>query len=131
MWFKFIGKNLPPGNSANRYGAFANLKGRGYASPADRLATLGKNPDVVFALDEFGNIKGAIRTPYVDVLRPTYHRDGKATPFENNLLKQLYPTHEHYVREVTKRTDELLANRWITEFDGKTIKEQAEQAYVP
>jgi hypothetical protein len=116
-------------------GAFANLDRwvrKGVPPPrAERLAVTGEYPNVAFVLDDYGNVKGGVRTPYVDVPIATYNSDGNVVPFDRQLLKQLYPTHEHYVKKVIKHTDTLLKNRWIIEVDARAIKEQAIQAHIP
>jgi hypothetical protein len=112
-------------------GAFANLDRwvrEGVPPPrAERLATTGEYPDVEFVLDEFGNIKGGVRTPYVDVPLATYTWNGKVIPFDDALLKRLYPSNEYYVNQVIKRTDALLRDRWVTEVDAEKIKQQVEK----
>jgi hypothetical protein len=116
-------------------GAFANLDlwvRKGIAPPrADRLATIGEYPDISFDLDGFGNVKGGVRTPYVDVPTVKYHSDGKVVPLDKELLKNLYPSHEHYVSEVDRHTDALLKGRWITEADARAIKEKAVKIEIP
>ena len=116
-------------------GAFANLDlwvRKGIPPPrADRLVTTGTYPDVEFALDEFGNVKGGVRTPYVDVPIVTHNWNGKVTPFDNKRLKRLYPSHDHYVSQVIKHTDALLKDRWIIAADAEAINKQAIQARIP
>lgn len=116
-------------------GAFANIDlwvRRGTPPPrAERLAATGKYPDMSFALDGHGNVRGGVRTPYVDVPTATYNSDGRVVPFDKELLKRLYPSHERYVSEVIRRTDALLRERWITRADARAIKEQAKKARIP
>ncbi len=116
-------------------GAFANLDlwvRKGTPPPrAERLATTGEYPNVKFALNDYGNVKGGVRTPYVDVPIAVYKKNGKVIPFNNKLLKKLYPTHEDYVNKVTKCTDTLIKERWVTEVDAEAIKEQARKAHIP
>jgi len=110
-------------------GAFANLDiwvREGVPPPrAERLATTGEYPDVAFVLDELGNIKGGVRTPYVDVPMATYTWNGKVIPFDDALLKRLYPNPENYVNKVIAQTDTLFRDRWITGVDAEKIKQQA------
>jgi hypothetical protein len=98
---------------------------------AERLATTGEYPDVKFAFDEYGNIKGGVRTPFVDVPVAVYTSDSKVIPFKKETLKQLYPAHDNYVRKVIKSTDRLLKERWVTEADADAIKENARNARIP
>jgi hypothetical protein len=112
-------------------GAFANLERwvrEGIPPPrAERLATTGEYPDVAFVLDEFGNIKGGVRTPYVDIPMATYTWNGKVIPFDDAMLKKLYPSREHYVNKVIEHTDAILRDRWVTGTDAGKIKQQAEK----
>jgi hypothetical protein len=116
-------------------GAFANLDlwvRQGIPPPrADRLATIGDYPNMEFALDQFGNTKGGVRTPYVDAPIVTYNWSGKVTPFDDNLLKQLYTNQDNYVRQVFKQTDKLLIDRWVTAADAELMKEQAIRSSIP
>ena len=116
-------------------GAFANMDlwvRKAIPPPrADRLATTGTYPNVEFALDEFGNIKGGVRTPYVDAPVVTYNWNGKVTPFDDKHLKRLYPSHGHYVNQIIKHTDALFKDRWIIATDAEAIKRQATQVRIP
>ena len=110
-------------------GAFANIdtwvRRRITPPRAERLETSGVYPDVQFILDEFRNVKGGLRTPYVDVPVATYSWDGKIIPFERLLLLELYPSHAEYFRRVSEHSDELVRRRWISETDGMAIKQRA------
>ena len=116
-------------------GAFANLDRwlrEGTPPPrAERLATIGGYPEVKFELDDLGNVRDGVRTPYVDVPIAVYESFGKVTPLEKEVLEKLYPTHEDYVGKVVENTDKLLRERWITATDAEAIKEQARNAPVP
>lgn len=116
-------------------GAFTNLDlwvRKGIPPPqADRLTTTGVYPDVEFALDKFSNTKGGVRTPYVDIPAVTYNWNGRVTPLPDTLLKQLYPRHEHYVRQVVMQADSLLKDHWITATDAESIKERAVLTPIP
>ena len=133
-------------------GAFANLDRwvrTGKAPPrAERiqLTMAGKVP-TAYATDEFGNIKGGVRTPYVDVPIATYvtgcptsaqgfnvqfARDrGYKLPFDASRLKSLYPTHQDYVNKVNAEVDRMLQDGWLTQMDAGKIKAEAASAYVP
>lgn len=101
-------------------------------------------------LDENGNQKGGVRTPYVDVPIATYYSwytsavpipipsgtstaatidrnwlYGFKTPFDQEKLKKLYGTQENYVKKVWENVDKLVGQRWITPEDGWKIKDQA------
>ena len=91
-------------------------------------------------LDEFGNVIGGLRSPYVDVPTSTWH--GTATgpsfcsiagweePFDQALIDELYPSHGDYVRKVTRRVRELVADRLLTRADGQKIIREAEQSDI-
>lgn len=62
--------------------------------------------------DEFGNAKGGVRLPELEVpvarydgandaAGPLNRLTGRTTPFAPDVLKRLYPTHAEYVRKVT------------------------------
>jgi len=91
-------------------------------------------------LDEFGNVRGGLRSPYVDV--PTSTWLGTATgasfcfiagyeiPFDQALIDELYPTHGAYVRAVQRNVRDLVADRFLTREDGKKIIQEAEDSDV-
>jgi hypothetical protein len=92
-------------------------------------------------LDEHGNVVGGVRSPYVDV--PTSTWFGTATgasfcfiagyevPFTQEKLAALYPTHADYVSKVTASVRSLVAQRFITEADGRFIIQEANYACIP
>jgi hypothetical protein len=91
-------------------------------------------------LDEFGNVIGGLRSPYLDV--PTSTWFGTATgasfcfiagyevPFDQDLLDELYPSQGAYVRAVTRSVRELVADRLLTRADGRQLIREAEQTPV-
>jgi alpha/beta hydrolase family protein len=93
-------------------------------------------------LDEFGNVVGGLRSPYLDVPTSTWFGNsspvtsfcviaGHEVPFSAARLQQLYPTHGTYVRAVAKDTVRLVAGRFITAYDGLDLIREAAQADVP
>jgi hypothetical protein len=92
-------------------------------------------------LDEFGNVEGGLRSPYLDVPTSTWFGSspgggfcgiaGHEVPFEAARLQQLYPTHGAYVRAVIKDTARLVAGRYTTGYDGLDLIREAAQADVP
>jgi hypothetical protein len=92
-------------------------------------------------LDEFGNVQGGLRSPYVDV--PTSVWRGSATgasfcfiagyeiPFDQALIDELYPTHGAYVRAVRRDVRDLVADRFLTREDGKKLVREAEASDIP
>ena len=93
------------------------------------------------ALDQYGNVKGGVRTPYLDVptsvwagnsTGPSFCRiAGHETPFTPERLKALYPTHDAYVRAVEASVRRLVTQRYVTRADGDAIIAEARAAKVP
>ncbi len=117
--------------------------------PAPRTSRLQLQPDAKqhfdpaksFVVDQYGNAKGGVRTPYVDV--PTARWIGAKTPafrcmfagykypFDQARLRKLYPTHEDYVKAVRKDVQKLTKDKWLTSSDGAAIIHEAERAEIP
>jgi hypothetical protein len=142
------GRNVPPlecnegprsrfPNSIHFNAAFQNLDlwvRDGVAPPSvDDILVENGQP----VLDEFGNVIGGLRSPYVDVPTSTWH--GTATgasfcfiagweePFSQELLDELYPTQGAYVRAVQRNVRELVADRLLTRADGQRLIREATQ----
>ncbi|MBA2517276.1 MAG: hypothetical protein H0V22_08190 [Solirubrobacterales bacterium] len=91
-------------------------------------------------LDEFGNVQGGLRSPYVDVPASTWSGTsngasfcfiaGHEIPFDQALIDELYPTHGAYVRAVRRNVRDLVADRFLTREDGKTLIREAEASDV-
>jgi hypothetical protein len=102
---------------------------------ADRLEIAGDPP--AFVLDTFGNVKGGIRTPYVDV--PIARLSGLGQPdasivvslfgttklFDDATLATLYPDHGVYVTAVENATDAAVQAGFLMPEDGELIKAAA------
>jgi hypothetical protein len=92
-------------------------------------------------VDEFGNVEGGLRSPYLDVPTSTWFGSstgesfcgiaGHEVPFDAATLQGLYATHGAYVRAVVKDTARLVAGRYITADDGLELIREAAQANVP
>jgi Alpha/beta hydrolase domain len=92
-------------------------------------------------LDQFGNVVGGLRSPYLDVPTSTWFGStagpsfcfiaGHEEPFDAARLAQLYPTHGAYVRAVVRDTVRLVRGRYITAADGLDIIREAAGAAVP
>ncbi|MEW6058951.1 MAG: alpha/beta hydrolase domain-containing protein, partial [Actinomycetota bacterium] len=92
-------------------------------------------------LDEFGNVTGGLRSPYLDVPTSTWYGSstgasfcfiaGHETPFTEEQLAALYSSHGAYVVAVTKSVLGLVHDRIITAFDGVGIVIEAAKADVP
>ena len=91
--------------------------------------------------DTFGNARGGVRTPALDVPIARYHARmsgpgicelwGYREPFSAAQLQSLYPTHDDYVSKVRKSAAALVAARWLTSRDGDRIIAAAAAAHVP
>ena len=101
--------------------------------PADARATL--------ALDEFGNARGGLRTPYVDVPLVRYgaYMDGPGicelwgyqTPLPGEVLHRLYGSASRYQAKVTAATQRAIKDRRIIPSDGRRIIQEAARAMIP
>jgi hypothetical protein len=92
-------------------------------------------------LDEFGNVIGGVRSPFLDV--PTSTWSGASTgqsfcfiaghekPFDASRIKQLYPDHKTYERKIQANVEKLVKERWITRGDGDELIAEAKKARVP
>jgi hypothetical protein len=116
--------------------AFSNLDrwSRG-GEPPPRAAPLEvgdpTNGRATLALDEHGNAKGGVRSPYVDVPRARYgvFMDGPGicelwgyqVPLAPDVLNKLYPTPTVYVSRVKRSTQRAVRDRWITPEDAELI----------
>jgi len=92
-------------------------------------------------MDEFGNVIGGVRSPFVDV--PTAVWSGSSTgesfcfiagheqPFDRGRLTQLYPDDKSYVSKVAADVTKLVKERWITREDGDELIAEAKGAAIP
>lgn len=112
-------------------GAYHNIKewvDNGVLPPkADYIETVGTKPNIEFVVDEFGNQKGGIRNPYVDVPVALYHDFEKIEVFSKEELVKLYGTKEEYVRRVKESAERLLQERWILKGAVDELVEQAQE----
>jgi hypothetical protein len=132
--------------------AFANLEvwvRSGTPPPKTSLMNIKTVPGVpipVAELDKYNNALGGVRSPYVDIPIATYYGSstpgnqtsrlsctlsGYKIPFKKDLLVDLYPTHDAYVKKVKESVESLVKERLITQSDGLKIIKEAEQAAVP
>jgi hypothetical protein len=99
-------------------------------------------PDQAFVVDAWGNAKGGVRTPYVDV--PTARwvgaKSGQAfqcmflgykLPFDAAKLKEIHGDRTRYVERVRESAARLEKERWITPEDAKEIVREAESFRWP
>lgn len=91
----------------------------------------GAYPDITFRCDEYGNVKGGVRTPYLDV--PAYYFDfqSEATRLDEKTLKALYPTHDDYVDKVTRSAQKCVEERTLLQKDAEKIIAEAKATNIP
>jgi len=132
--------------------AFANLEiwvRSGTPPPKTPLIstmTVPGSPLPAAELDKYNNALGGVRSPYVDVPIATYYGistpgnpasrlsctlSGYKIPFKKDVLIELYPTHDAYVKKVSEQVDAMVKERLLTKSDGQRIKNEAAQAVVP
>jgi hypothetical protein len=145
-----IGTSLRPGEQLSQfpsnlfyYAAFANLVDwitNGMVPPKAPPIEV-RNGEIV--RDAFGNAKGGVRSPYVDVptvryiaLAPAAEGDGPARrmiglqePLPQQKLRSLYKSRENYLERFDHEIDHLVAGRWLQAKDGEMLK--ADEAKIP
>jgi Alpha/beta hydrolase domain len=92
------------------------------------------------ALDEHGNVKGGVRSPFLDVPTSTWSGNstglsfcriaGHEIPFESAKLAALYPSQKAYDAAVRRSVDALVKARFSTPEDGVMLKKNAGQTKV-
>jgi hypothetical protein len=119
--------------------AFANLTRwvrDGIAPPrAERIQLRNAGtPQAGIIKDNYGNAVGGARTPYLDVPTATYYTSagGGGTcgnlaynvPFDWLRLESIYGSARNYANKVSQSVDQLVRDRWLTESDGRKIKNE-------
>ena len=102
-----------------------------------------------FELDEFGNVLGGVRSPYVDVPFATYQTPtpgnlkegypycwsfGYEDLFGTEQLGDLYATplaHQNYVAQVKRSVQKMVRGRWVLPEDAQKIIQEAEFRPIP
>lgn len=115
------------------------VRGAGAPQEAPWLQVEGDPP--AFVVDQFGNVRGGIRTPAVDV--PTAKLSGlgqgggsfcflfgTTVPFDTEMLAELYPNHDAYVSAVNEATDRAVEAGFIRPADAELIKTAAEASGI-
>jgi hypothetical protein len=92
-------------------------------------------------LDEFGNVTGGLRSPFVDVPTSTWFGSstgasfcfiaGHEVPLPQATLDALYPSHGAYVRAVVHNVARLVRQRVLTVPDGIKLIREAARSDVP
>jgi Alpha/beta hydrolase domain len=108
---------------------------------ADPIATQTTGTTITGVVDQFGNVVGGLRSPYLDVPTSTWFGNstgasfcgiaGHEVPFSADRLRQLYRNHGAYVSQVTNDTARLVAERFLTVSDGLRLIQEAAHADVP
>jgi hypothetical protein len=91
--------------------------------------------------DQFGNARGGIRTPQLDVPTATLSGQnhdggfcslfGQTTPFSATTLASLYPTHEVYVEKFERATEQAQDRGFLLAGDAREIDAAARNAPIP
>lgn len=92
-------------------------------------------------LDDHGNVRGGIRSPFVDVPTATWTGSstgasfcfiaGHEVPFDKSKLAALYPTQAKYVSAVKRNVDALVRERTLLREDGAELVRDARRQPVP
>jgi len=90
-----------------------------------------------FEFDQFGNVRGGVRTPYVDVPVATFSGEGQPPGstfcglfgttelFDQPTLAGLYPDHETYVNAIDGASDAAVEAGFLLSADAALIKARA------
>jgi hypothetical protein len=91
-------------------------------------------------LDANGNVKGGVRSPWVDVPTSTWNGNstglsfcriaGHEIPFDAARLASLYPSQQAYEAAVRQNVDQQVKARFITPEDGVVLKARAGETKV-
>jgi len=135
--------SLPPGMTDNDFpnrlfvaGAYLRLiKWVEQGVPPPSAARLDLDTHGKLILDEFGNAKGGVRNPYVDVPAFRYRTSIEGSGFAANrgtkeilaadILRKLYGAPEAYLAKVAAATDRLIQEGWIPEYGRDVIMADA------
>ena len=91
-------------------------------------------------LDQHGNVKGGVRSHFLDVPTSTWNGNstglsfcriaGHEIPFDAAKLAALYPSQKAYEAAVKQSVDALVKARFVTPEDGAVLKKNASQTKV-
>lgn len=104
--------------------------------PAPRVPRLEFDANGQVARDEFGNGKGGLRLPPIDVPVATYVSGacqlfGVTIPLPPTTLRELYPTHQDYVDKMQVATDKAVAAGILLPEDAVDLMSRAQQSAIP
>lgn len=91
----------------------------------------GVYPHSKLAEDEFGNAKGGLRSPYVDVPAYMYDQSSVAHRLPDEVLKKLYSSHEDYVEKVVASTIAMLQKGHLLPEDAQKVIMEAVTSDIP
>ena len=97
----------------------------------------GEFPDADFALDEHGNPKGGVRSPYVDVPVRTFTWVddftvfSRITPFGPEKLKSLYLTRRDYFEKCVRSVMRMIGDGFLLPEDAADILFDVLKAEIP
>jgi len=84
------------------------------------------------ANDEFGNVRGGVRSPWLDVPGGTFYPAMKGpgncadigywVPFSWQRLEAIYGSNENYSKKFLAAVDRLVKERWVTPSDAEKIR---------
>jgi hypothetical protein len=109
---------------------------RGTPPPSTPRLEMTAGPPAAIVRDEYGNAKGGIRTPAVDVPIATLSGEGQTgavfcilfgttTPFDGSTLAALYPSQRAYLAAFKKATKRAVRAGHILKADAKLMKAAA------
>jgi hypothetical protein len=92
--------------------------------------------DGVLRRDEHGNALGGLRLPPIDVPVATYRADGcslfgSTTALTPDVLLELYPTHDVYVRQMRDAIEDAVDRRFMTPEGGAQLLRKAKRSLIP
>ena len=97
--------------------------------------------DGVTVLDEFGNVQGGLRSPFLDVPTSTWY--GAATgasfcfiagyerPLPQDVIDGLYRNHGAYVQAVRESARTLERQGFLTDYDSRELRKDALRSDIP
>ncbi|NOJ61185.1 alpha/beta hydrolase domain-containing protein [Arthrobacter sp. 260] len=92
-------------------------------------------------LDEFGNVQGGLRSPFLDAPTSTWY--GTATgasfcfiagyerPLPQNTIDSLYKNHGSYVKAVKNSARTLERQGFLTDYDARDLRQDAARSDIP
>jgi polar amino acid transport system substrate-binding protein len=101
----------------------------------------GGTPQARVVTDRYGNATGGVRTPYLEVPTATYYTSTRgpglcgnlahSEPFSWAKLEAVYGSSQNYAAKVAASVDHLVADRWLTQSDGRRMNAEASADQVP